>query len=83
MALTDRKTHHFLNGYIYVGKGSDGRTFTQKEQELSKLTQSVFSLSKPIFGSNRNTTADNWFTSIDLVRLLAKMGLTYWINKKK
>ncbi|KAJ8872480.1 hypothetical protein PR048_026086 [Dryococelus australis] len=26
MALTDAKTHYFLNGYIYSYKGSDGRT---------------------------------------------------------
>jgi hypothetical protein len=26
MALTDSRNHYFLNGYIYVGKNSDGMT---------------------------------------------------------
>lgn len=77
MALIDSKTHYFLDGYIYIGRGSKKeRTLSQEEQELSKPTQSVVRLSKPIFGSNRNTT-DNWFTSINLAHLLAKKGLIY------
>lgn len=39
-------------------------------------TQSVIRLTKPLFGSNRNITCDNWFTSIELIEYLKKKGLT-------
>lgn len=77
MAITDAKTHYFLNGYIYVGKDSDGQTISMEEQNFSKPTQSVIRLSKPIYKTNRNITADNWFTSLELVRELKANGLTY------
>lgn len=64
MALTDAKTHYLLNAYIYSGKDSDGRTLTDDERKLPKPTQAVLQLTKPIVGSNRNITADNWFSSI-------------------
>lgn len=77
MAITDAKTHYFLNGYIYVGKDSEGQTLSMEEQNFSKPTQSVIRLSKPIYKTNRNITADNWFTSLELVRELKANGLTY------
>lgn len=84
MALTDAKTHYFLNGYIYAGKGSDGQTLSLEEQNLPKPTQAVVRLAKPIYNTNRNITADNWFTSVDLVyRLLKEYGLTYIGTMKK
>lgn len=77
MALADAKTHYLLNAYIYSGKDSDGRTLTDEEKKFSKPTQAVLQLTKPIIGSNRNITADNWFSSIALVQELRKRGLTY------
>lgn len=44
---------------------------------MNKPTQSVVRLSKPISKSNRNITADNWFTSLETTDELERMGLTY------
>lgn len=46
-------------------------------------TQSVIHLAKPLFGSNRNITCDNWFTSIELIEYLKKKGLTCVGTMKK
>ncbi|GBP44058.1 hypothetical protein EVAR_85212_1 [Eumeta japonica] len=46
-------------------------------------TQSVLRLSKVVENSNRNITADNWFSSIPLVDILLKRGLTYLGTLKK
>lgn len=77
MALTDARTHYFYNGYIYSGKDSDGISLTNEEKGLLKPTQSVLRLSRPIANSNRNVTADNWFSSIEVMNELKKRGLTY------
>lgn len=77
LALNDAKTHYFLNAYIYSGKDSDGKTLSEDEKKLPKPTQSVIRLVAPIVGTNRNVTADNWFSSIPLVLELRKRGLTY------
>lgn len=77
MCLTDAKTSYLYNAYIYTGKDSDGIGLTPKEQELSKPTQSIVRLCKPIQNSNRNVTADNWFSSMELTESLEKMKLTY------
>ena len=77
MALTDARTHYFYNGYIYSGKESDGLLLTHEERALLKPTQSVLTLCRPIFNSNRNVTADNWFSSIEVMDELKKRGLTY------
>jgi hypothetical protein len=76
MVLNDAKTQYFLNSYIYSGKDSDGNTLSDDEKRLDKPSQSVLRLSAPISGTNRNITADNWFTSIPLVLELKKRGLT-------
>lgn len=77
LALTDAKTHYFLNGYIYTGKNCDGEGLAQDEKKLLVPTQSVLRLIRPIENTNRNITADNWFSSIELVRELRKKNLTY------
>lgn len=77
LCLTDAKTSYLCNGYIYTGKGSDGVGLTEKQKELSIPTQSLIRLCKKIKGSNRNITADNWFSSIEAVDKLRKMKLTY------
>ncbi|XP_049855084.1 piggyBac transposable element-derived protein 4-like [Schistocerca gregaria] len=77
MTLADAKTHFLLNAHIYSGKDSVGRTPTDEENKLAKPTQAVLQLTKPIIGSNRNITADNWFSPIALIQELLKRGLTY------
>lgn len=47
------------------------------------FTQCVIRLTKPIQGTNRNVTADNWFSSIQLVDELLKRKLTYVGTVKK
>lgn len=83
MALTDSKTHYLYNAYIYTGKDSDGVTLSDEFKKFSKPTQSVLRLAKPLFGTNRNVTADNWFSSIELVDILLKNKLTYVGTLKK
>uniref|UniRef100_A0A1B6MC64 PiggyBac transposable element-derived protein domain-containing protein n=1 Tax=Graphocephala atropunctata TaxID=36148 RepID=A0A1B6MC64_9HEMI len=77
MAMTDARTHYLYNAYMYTGKGCYGRTLNPEEKKLSKPTQSVLRLVKPVEGSNRNVTGDNWFSSIQLVQQLKERGLTY------
>lgn len=67
MALTDAKNSYFYNGYIYCGKGSDGNLLSDEEKKLSVPSQSVIRLTKPIHNTGRNVTADNWFSSMELV----------------
>lgn len=81
--LCDPKTHYFWNGYICTGKGSDGNAISDKEKKIAKPTQAVFNLVKPLEGTNRNITADNWFTSIELLSELKKKGFTYVETIKK
>lgn len=78
MCLADSKTSYLFNAYIYTGKNSDGVGLSPEEQlRMNKPTQSVVRLSKPISKSNRNITADNWFTSLEATDELERMGLTY------
>lgn len=78
MCLADSKTSYLFNAYIYTGKNSDGVGLSPEEQlRMNKPTQSVVRLSKPISKSNRNITADNWFTSLETTDELERMGLTY------
>lgn len=77
MCLTDSKTAYFYNGYIYTGKDCDGVGLTVEEQHLQKPTQCVIRLCKPIEGTNRNVTADNFFSSIELLDQLEERRLTY------
>ncbi|CAK1592576.1 unnamed protein product [Parnassius mnemosyne] len=82
-ALCDAKNFYFYNGYVYSGKDSDGIGLTVEEKKFLVPTQCVLRLTKPIQGSNRNVTADNWFSSIELVDELAKRKLTYVGTVKK
>ncbi|KAG8269014.1 hypothetical protein J6590_011639 [Homalodisca vitripennis] len=64
--------------------GSDGIGLTDHQQDfLLKPTQSVVRLCKPIKRTNRNVTADNYFSSIETVDELNKRGLTYVGTMKK
>ncbi|KAL0894586.1 hypothetical protein ABMA27_013153 [Loxostege sticticalis] len=83
MCLCDAKNGYFYNCYIYTGRGSDGEGLTDEEKKFMVPTQSVIHLAKPLFGSNRNITCDNWFTSMELVDYLKKNGLTCVGTMKK
>lgn len=83
MALTDARTTYLYNAYIYAGKDSDSRGLEPNEKKLSKPTQSVVRLSKPLYNTNINITADNWFSSIELTQILLKNGLTFVGTLKK
>ncbi|XP_022204262.2 piggyBac transposable element-derived protein 4-like [Nilaparvata lugens] len=83
MAMTDARTQFLYNAYIYSGKDCYGNGLSASEKKLSKPTQSVLRLVKPIEGSRRNVTGDNWFSSIELANELKKRDLTYVGTMKK
>lgn len=83
MCITDSRTHYLYNAYIYAGQNTDGLTLDPAEKKFAKLTQAVLRLSKPIEGTNRNITANNWFSSIELVDLKKKRVDVCWHIKKK
>ncbi|KAB0804107.1 hypothetical protein PPYR_01077 [Photinus pyralis] len=74
LCLCDAKTHYLLNAFVYTGKSQNVHPNPRK---LSVPTLSVLSLIDPVKNTNRNITADNWFTSIELVEELRKNQLTY------
>ena len=82
MCMTDARTDYFYNGYLYAGRDTDGIGLSDAERKLSKPTQSVLRLSKPIQRTNRNITFDNWFTSIELAEKLNSVKLT-WLGTVK
>ncbi|XP_039278930.1 piggyBac transposable element-derived protein 4-like [Nilaparvata lugens] len=61
--LTDAKTNYLYSAYLYTGKGSDGEGLSDQDQKLLKPTQAVIRLTESIEGTNRNITADNWYSS--------------------
>lgn len=83
MCLADARNHYFYNGYLYCGKNSDSISLTEEEKNFSKPTQSVIRLARPIQNTNRNITADNWFSSLELAEYLREKGLTYVGTLKK
>nr|CAH7763977.1 unnamed protein product [Callosobruchus chinensis] len=84
MCMTDARNGYLHNAYIYVGKDSDGKTLSDEERRtLLKPTQAVIRLTASLRNSNRNVTADNWFSSIELVDALKQRNLTYVGTMKK
>lgn len=83
MCLCDAKTSYLLNAYIYTGKGSDSVGLNEAEKNLAIPTQSVVRLCQPIINSNKNVTADNWFSSLEVVDELLKRNLTFVGTVKK
>lgn len=83
LCLADAKSSFLYKAYIYTGKNSDGIGLSAKEQTPSKPTQSVVRLCKRIENSNRNVTADNWFSSMELLDFLEEKKLTYVGTCKK
>lgn len=83
MCMRDARSSYLLNAYNYTSKGSDGITLFEEEKKFSIQTQSVIRLVKPVAYSRRNVTADNWFISIELVKELQKVVITYLGTVKK
>lgn len=70
--LTDGATSYLYNAYLYTGKDSDGKGLTDEEKKLLVPTQCVLRLAKPIMKTNRNITADNYFSSVEVCLELKK-----------
>lgn len=81
--LTDARTRYVYNTYLYCGKGSDSMGLSQEEKKYGLTTQAVIRLCKPLYGTNRNITTDNWYTSLDLVKVLKDNSLTLVGTMKK
>lgn len=70
--MADAKLFYSANMEIYCGEQPCGL------YRCSNSADSVvLRLAEPIFGSGRNITCDNWFTSINLIRELEKRKLSY------
>lgn len=69
--LTDARTSYFMNGSIYCA------TQYTNPKNLLKPTLEVMNLVQPIVNTHRNVTADNYFSSVELVDELNKSGLSY------
>ncbi|KAJ8884671.1 hypothetical protein PR048_016529 [Dryococelus australis] len=65
MILSDARTNYFYNAYVYTGKDCDGKLLPLEDRTFLKPTQEVLKLLQPIVNSNRNITADNWFSSTE------------------
>lgn len=70
--ITDASNSYAYFGYIYTGKGSDGFTLSEEDKKFLITTQAVLRLVKSLEKSHRNITADNWYTSVELVQELKK-----------
>nr|CAI5817329.1 unnamed protein product [Callosobruchus analis] len=72
-ALVDTKNAYTSNLEVYYGKQPPGPYCVE-----NMAKDIVLRLAKPIEGTGRNVTEDNWFSSVPLVRtLLQEKKLTY------
>lgn len=69
--ICDSQTWYTLNMELYTGKQRDG-----PYKISNSATDVVLRLSKPIYDSGRNITADNWFSSITLANELLEKKIT-------
>lgn len=71
--LCDQTTRYLINAIAYLGKASTPRN----------VPAAVY-FTKPVYGTNRNITGDNWFSGIPLaIDLLKNHQLTYIGTIKK
>lgn len=70
-ALCDAKMYYTANLEVYVGTQPEG-PFQTNNSALSLVER----LCQPIYGTGRNLTTDNWFTSFPLAELLLRHKLT-------
>ena len=64
--LCDNKTKYMLNAEVYLGKGTH-------TEGLGLAEYFIMNLASPIFGSKRNITMDNWFTSVSVAKKLLQV----------
>lgn len=74
--LCDSKTAYPLKGFVYTGKDGEKRAFDLAKNVVENLCCSYF-------GTNRNITMDNYFTSFTLAESLLSQGLTLVGTLKK
>ncbi|CAH2088905.1 unnamed protein product [Euphydryas editha] len=72
MCLCNAKTHYLFNAFIYSGRERD-----LPANATLIPTRTVMKLAEPIYGTNRNITGDNWFSSIELIEALIEKNLIY------
>ena len=71
-SLVDARMFYTVKLEIYAGQQPQGPfCFSNKPNDV------VMRMAEPLFGSGRNITADNWFTSFDLVDKLKTKKLSY------
>lgn len=70
-ALADAKVYYTYNLEVYVGQQPEG-PFKKSNSPDAVVER----LCEPIYGSGRNVTLDNWFTSVSLVQKLLEKKLT-------
>lgn len=63
LMMCDAKTFYMINAKVYTGKGATPSGIPVAEYYSVEMT-------KPIHGTNRNCTFDNWFTSIPMAKKL-------------
>lgn len=64
--VADSNSKYVYNAMPYLGKG------TNCSENTPLATYCVNQLCEPVFGTNRNITMDNWFTSVPLASELLK-----------
>lgn len=68
--MNDARTWYMVNAIPYVGKVTTENNMPVPFHYVKKLAQ-------PIYGTGRNITVDNWFSSVDLFEnMLIEHGLT-------
>lgn len=77
-ALVSSSNFYTTNLEVYVGQQPEGPF-----RKSNKVNDLVCRLVEPIVGSHRNITADNFFSSIPLARILLQKSLTYIGTLKK
>ena len=63
--LCDNETKYMINAEPYLGEGTNTSSMPLSEYYIENMT-------RPIHGSNRNVTMDNWFTTIPAAKKLLK-----------
>jgi len=80
-SLVDAKMSYTYNLEVYAGKQPPGSfDISNKPEDVVKR------LCEPVFGTNRNITLDNWFTSYNLVQTMLlshKLTIVGTIRKNK
>lgn len=73
MMLCDNKSKYMLNAIPYLGKML---VVPEEARNINLAHYYSKQITKPYFGTNRNVTYDNWFTSVQLAEDLLQNGLT-------